>query len=180
MQVAALVLVFCLCGIAMAGKAVSGVQCGVIGDVEFCEKTLCYITFVNNTCGWVNITETPAPDCDTVYYASFVASFGDALFVLYESPLAEANGYATMREALDWAGSVKSITDCTIVNSTAYSDVSKSGGGSSGNDKYTKAILIIVAVSAAIVLLAILILGTIGAILAVAMYIRKQKKEILV
>lgn len=170
-----LIVVVALLACVLAKPATAPIQCGVIGDAEYCERSVCYVIHVNDTCGWLNVSDTPAPACDAAYYASFVASLGESLFVLYESPEREANGYPTMREALDWTGSVKPLTDCTIVNGTAYSEVGKaSSGNGGGNDKYTKAILIIVVIVVGLILL---LAAAIVAIIAVALVVRHYKKS---
>lgn len=174
-----LIILVATAAIVSAGQVSTQAQCGIIGEAEYCEKTLCYITLLNTTCdsGQSNITEAPAPDCDTVYYVSFVAAFGDSYFTLYESPEAEANGYDSQRAALDYVGSVKPLTPCTLVNGTAYSSVSKSNSGGSSNSKYSSAILGIVI--AAVALLAVLIVCVIVLIVAVAIVFvyRAHKKS---
>jgi hypothetical protein len=156
----------------VAGPAV---QCGVVGEAEFCERTTCYTVQVNDTCGMV-LSDEPAPACDAAYYASFVATFGDSLFILYESPLREANGYPSMREALAWVGSVQSLTECVVSNSTAYTDVGKArkSGGGNDNDEYLLAILIIVIV---VVVVALVVAITVLTAVSVYAAIRKWKKS---
>lgn len=170
-----LILSAALAGVSARKVTGSAVQCGVVGEAEFCERTSCYIVQINDTCGGGSFVEAPAPACDQAYYASFVASFGDSLFVLYESPEREANGYASMRDALDWVGSVKSLTDCVVSNSTAYTTVSKAsgGGGSGDDDTYVKVILIIVVIAVGLALaVAICLIVAI----AVALAVRKWRK----
>ena len=165
-----------LAGASARKVAGAAVQCGVVGEAEFCERTSCYIVQVNDTCGDGLLVEAPAPACDQAYYASFVASFGDALFVLYESPEREANGYESMRDALEWFGSVKSLTDCVVQNSTAYTEVGKadkSGGSGGDDDTYLKVILIIIVIAVGLAL--VVAIGLIVAI-AAALAVRKWRK----
>lgn len=122
-----------LLAVTAAGKTVSGVQCGVISDAEFCQSTACYTATVNNTCDG-SIIEVAAPACDVVYYASFVVTFGDNTFILYESPEREVNGYATIKDALAFTDSVKPLTDCRVTNQTAYLSVKASSNGSNNSD----------------------------------------------
>ncbi len=166
-----------LLAVAAAGKTVSGVQCGVISDAEFCQSTACYTATVNNTCDG-SIIEVPAPACDVVYYASFVVTFGDSTFILYESPEREVNGYPTMKEALAFTDSVKPLTDCRVANETAYLPAKASGNGSNNNDTLLKVVIGLIVGLAG---LGAIIATCIGVLLVVWLAVRRfHKTEVVV
>lgn len=156
-------------------------QCGVVYGPDYCDETFCYITIVNSSCAGGEYSAELEPVCDARYYVSFVVTLGDSLFSLYESPEAEANGYATYEDALKWGKSVGELVPCVVTNTSAYVAAPvKPRGNGHNNDALTRAILgIVIAVSVTVCLIALAVLTVIVVIYAVKVW-KTRKSEVVV
>lgn len=117
--------------------AVAAQQCGVIGEAQFCNETVCFHTETSSSCdGLVRVSD---PVCDVVLWVWFPVSFGSGTFDLYESPERAQAGYSSAEEAARWYLLIRDgqLVNCTITNSTAFvSDeiVITAAKSSSGDD----------------------------------------------
>jgi hypothetical protein len=108
-------------------------------------------------------------------------TFGDAIFTLYESPEAEANGYETYEDALKWAKSVGDLVPCVVTNTSAYVAVpAKSHGNSNDDGEFSEIILgFVVAAVGLGCIIAVSILVLIVVLYAVKAW-KKRKAQVIV